>query len=152
MGPRRVLFVCTGNICRSPAAEAIARGLCARHGLVGWSFDSAGTYNGHAGELAHPHSRKVGADRGWALTHRSRALRPDDGLRFDLLVALDRGHLAHLRRAYGQSGAEIALLRHWDLLEPEADVDDPYGEPETAYVHMYAVMEPAIARLLGLEP
>jgi protein-tyrosine-phosphatase len=73
-----------------------------QHGLAGWSFDSAGTYSGHAGEPAHSFSRKVGAARGWSLTHRARALRADEADRFDLLVAMDRGHRAHLVKAFGR--------------------------------------------------
>ena len=72
----RILFVCLGNICRSPAAEGIMRRIVERRGLSGtFGIDSAGTYGGHRGELPDPRMRSAASRRGYALTHRSRQVR-----------------------------------------------------------------------------
>ena len=75
----RILFVCLGNICRSPAAEGIMRRIVERRGLSGtFGIDSAGTYGGHRGELPDPRMRSAASRRGYALTHRSRQVREED--------------------------------------------------------------------------
>lgn len=69
----RILFVCLGNICRSPAAEGILRSMAQRRGVSDrFTVDSAGTYGGHAGDLPDPRMRRAAAARGYDLTHRAR--------------------------------------------------------------------------------
>lgn len=86
----RILFVCLGNICRSPAAEAMLSVLVDRNGLSNRVVvDSAGTYGGHAGERSDARMRSAAAARGIAMTHRARQVREEDFERFDLIIAMD---------------------------------------------------------------
>ena len=97
----RILFVCTGNICRSPTAEGVARRLIATRGLAGViEVDSAGTHGYHAGEQPDPRTMKAAKRRGYDLSSlRARKLELTDFQRFDMLLAMDSGHLRAMRRA-----------------------------------------------------
>ena len=82
--PVKILFVCLGNICRSPAAEGVFKHMLRQRGITDrFNIDSAGTYGGHAGELPDPRMRSHAARRGYLLEHRSRPVRPDDFEKFD---------------------------------------------------------------------
>ncbi|MFT3740079.1 MAG: low molecular weight protein-tyrosine-phosphatase [Breznakibacter sp.] len=86
----KLLFVCLGNICRSPAAEGVMNALVDKAGLTGHFYiDSAGTYGGHAGEMADARMRRHAAKRGYDLTGTSRQVRLSDFDNFDLIVAMD---------------------------------------------------------------
>jgi protein-tyrosine phosphatase len=126
---KRVLFVCLGNICRSPLAEAAFRTEAARRGLE-VEADSAGTGDWHVG---HPPDRRavaVAARNGVDISGlRARQVRPDDFRSFDHIVALDRQNLAHLERMRPPDGlAELSLLLdHVAGREGEAVADPYYG-------------------------
>lgn len=96
----RILFVCTGNICRSPTAEGVARHFIETGGLgARVEVDSAGTQGYHAGEAPDPRTQKAAKLRGYDLSRlRARKLEPSDFQTFDLLLAMDRGHLEAMRR------------------------------------------------------
>lgn len=139
-GPIGVLFVCMGNICRSPVAEAVFRDLVEAEGLsAAFDIDSAGTYDLHAGELPDRRSAAEAARRGLRLTHRARGLADEDYARFDWILALDQANLAAVvARAPAQPRARFALLRSFDPLSPpQAEVPDPYygGAEGFALVH-----------------
>ena len=86
----KVLFVCLGNICRSPAAHGIFEQIVREHGMSERiDVDSAGTYGGHRGELPDRRMRNAAMYRGYALTHRSRQVSSLDFLEFDLVIAMD---------------------------------------------------------------
>ncbi len=129
-----VLFVCTGNICRSPTAEAVFTDMLRSRGLEGRIFaDSCGISGHHVGEPPDPRSRAAALRRGIDMSAlRARALQPGDGLRFDLLLAMDSGHLRHLRNHPAPGFADRARL----FLEPVAqrfgrtEVPDPYYDRE----------------------
>ncbi|MDX2221647.1 MAG: low molecular weight protein-tyrosine-phosphatase, partial [Rhodospirillaceae bacterium] len=91
----RVLFVCTGNICRSPTAEGVFRHLVAEAGLADRiDVDSAGTHGYHVGEPPDSRSVAAAARRGIDIAgQRARRVQPEDFDRFDLVLALDQGHL-----------------------------------------------------------
>lgn len=131
--PTRVLFVCLGNICRSPTAEAVFSRLVRDAGLDGcFEVDSAGTGGWHVGELAHPETRRAAARRGIEITHRARQVRREDFDRFDWIVAMDRQNardLARLARSDEQR-AKIRLFREFDAGagRDERDVPDPYHD------------------------
>ena len=95
----RILFVCLGNICRSPAAEEIFRTAIAREALTDRiETDSAGTYSGHVGDLPDPRMRRAAARRGYNLTHRARPLREADFERFDRIVVMDDNNYETVHR------------------------------------------------------
>ncbi|MEM9409373.1 MAG: low molecular weight protein-tyrosine-phosphatase, partial [Acidobacteriota bacterium] len=122
-----VLFVCLGNICRSPTGEAVFRAYAEAEGPTPVRVDSAGTSGYHAGEPADARMRQAGARRGYSLESRSRQTVADDFHSFDLIVAMDRNNLRDLRsQAPSDATAEVRLLS--DFLEPGAPVDvpDPY--------------------------
>ena len=96
--PVKILFVCLGNICRSPAAEGVFKHMLRQRGITGrFEVDSAGTYGGHAGELPDPRMRSHAARRGYLLEHRSRPVRPDDFEKFDLILGMDDYNIDTLR-------------------------------------------------------
>jgi len=124
---RRVLMVCTGNICRSPTMEAVFRARAAAAGLS-IEFDSAGTESHHVGEAPDPRSRQAALARGYDLSAlRARRVRvPEDFSDFDLILAADTTHLAWLERRCPE-----ALRPRLRLLLDDADLPDPYfGGPE----------------------
>lgn len=110
---RRVVFVCTGNICRSPAAHVVLEAALARAGVAGVQVESAGTHGYHQGELADPRTIAEGLRRGYDFPYRSRLLGRRD-LEADLLVAMDRSHLAALTRVLGTTSPRVALFRSVD--------------------------------------
>ncbi len=118
--PTRFLFVCTGNICRSPMAEAVFRHKVALAGLA-WEGDSAGTHNYHAGETPDPRTLKVcreyGIDVGGMV---ARQVRDGDFAGFDVIYGMDRGHVDSLLRLCPPD------LRAKVLPFSTADIPDPY--------------------------
>jgi protein-tyrosine phosphatase len=124
-----VLFVCMGNICRSPTAEGVFRKLhveLAPH--VPLIIDSAGTHAYHIDEPPDPRSQAAARIRGVDIsTHRGRQVGPDDFMAFDYVLAMDRGNLRRLEALRPRdSRAELRLLLHYaDSLSLE-EVPDPY--------------------------
>lgn len=93
----RILFVCLGNICRSPAAQGIFQAIVDRNGCSGgFLVDSAGTYSGHRGDLPDRRMRRAAASRGYILTHRARPVSVTDFFDFDLIIAMDDGNFTDL--------------------------------------------------------
>ncbi len=126
---KRILFVCTGNICRSPTAEAVARHYIETSGLAGHiEVDSAGTHGSHAGEAPDPRARKAAAARGYDLSAlRARRIEPEDYRRFDLLLAMDNGHLDWMLNACPEVyRPKIIPLMHYALHRDYDEVPDPY--------------------------
>jgi len=124
-----VLFVCLGNICRSPTVEGVARALAAREApQLALQFDSAGTADYHIGHPPDARSVKSAMKRGYDLsTLRARQLNADDFRRFDLLLAMDEDNLAQMRQIAPRGLADRAQL--FLDLAPHPDyrsVPDPY--------------------------
>lgn len=125
----KVLFVCTGNICRSPTADGVFRALVAAEGLAGRiEVDSAGTHAYHVGEPPDRRSTEAARKRGYELKDlRARALKKSDFAEFDLLLAMDRGHLDIMRRACPPDLQDRLVL--FLSFAPQLglqDVPDPY--------------------------
>lgn len=125
-----ILFVCLGNICRSPAAQGVMEKLVEERGVADRFFiDSAGLYGGHAGDLPDQRMRVHARMRGLDLTHRSRQVKESDFDRFDLIVAMDNSNYDNLRRIAPTAEAEAKVVKMADYFSqhPWADcVPDPY--------------------------
>lgn len=130
MAAARVLFVCMGNICRSPTAEGVMRGLVAEAGLSDRiALDSAGTGGWHAGDPPDPRSVAAAARRGIRVDGAARKVRLADFDEFDLIVALDRANARDLRRLApdDRAAVKVRLLREFDPAGGgDLDVPDPY--------------------------
>lgn len=124
----RVLFVCLGNICRSPAAEGVFRHLVASAGLTQeFVIDSAGTGAWHVGEPADARMREAARARGVRLSSIARQVVATDFEDFDWILAMDGNNLRDLQRAaHGAHHDRIRLFRDFDPDAPGADVPDPY--------------------------
>jgi protein-tyrosine phosphatase len=144
-GPRplRVLFVCTGNICRSPLAEAVFKDQVKRRGLEKrYEADSAGTHGYHEGDPADPRTIKVGAKHGLLVDSIARELRDRDFRDFDVIVAMDRGHLREMRaRCPKALQDKLLLMPDYDPEGAIRDVPDPYYGGFDGFEEIYLILD-----------
>lgn len=127
-----ILFVCMGNICRSPMAQGVFRARLTAAGLADRvTIDSAGTLDYHAGRPPDRRAIDAARRRGVAIEDlRARGLRADDCRHFDLILAMDRGNLNRIRRSCDPD-ADVRLFLDFASARPEQEVPDPYsGGPE----------------------
>lgn len=155
MSPKKkqisVLFVCTGNICRSPTAEGVFRQMVEKAGLGKLiHIDSAGTIAFHIGESPDPRSKKAARNRGINLGHlRARQLHKHDFDTFDVLIALDRSHLQSLEEQVPENcDAVLRLLMDYDPKSTIKDVPDPYYGNLSDFDNVLNLIERASAGLL----
>ncbi len=157
---RAVLFVCLGNICRSPLGEALFVHHAQQRGVADrFRVDSCGLGDWHAGELADPRTRRVARKHGLELTHRARQIRPaTDFDQFDLIVPMDAS-VHHATLMLGSPKERTILMRRFeptfqgdphdphDPLEA-LDVPDPYTGAEADFEHVHEVVDRCCKRLL----
>jgi protein-tyrosine phosphatase len=145
----RVLFVCLGNICRSPLAEGVFRDLVERAGLGDRiEADSAGTGGWHAGEPPDPRSQDVARKHGVDLSaQRARRVDDRDFDRFDYVVAMDASNLDHLRRMRQGKARVMRLLDDVPALRVR-DVPDPYYGGDDGFEHVYQLVTRGCTALL----
>lgn len=148
-----VLFVCSGNICRSPAAENVFRTHAGRAGIISRvKIDSAGTHGYHEGEPPDSRSVAVLKAAGYPADGRARELRSEDfagaSVSHSLFVCMDRTHERHVLAA-GAPRERVVLLRSFDPASTHPDLPDPYyGGPE-GFEDMLSMIERAMAGLVA---
>ncbi len=155
-----VLFVCLGNICRSPAAEGVFLHLLEKRGLLGRvRVDSAGTYGGHAGAPPDPRMTAAAQRRGIALAHRARQVTRGDLDAFDLVVAMDHANWHNLRHLHHEPKGRLHLLGEFlpnhhptagKAGHPPAapEVPDPYYGGDAGFEQVLDMLEQASPLLL----
>ena len=146
----RVLFVCLGNICRSPTAEAVFRHQVESAGLKQRiECDSAGTAGYHAGEAPDGRAAQAARERGYDMSRlRARQVRDDDFEHFDLILAMDRSNLAELqRRADRHQQHKLQLFLDFSA-SGATEVPDPYYGGSEGFNHVLDLVESAGTGLL----
>lgn len=148
----RVLFICLGNICRSPTAEGVLRALAAREAPdLPIEVDSAGTAGYHVGEPPDPRMREAAARRGYDLSAlRARVVESGDFERFDLILAMDEDNLRVLRRrAPVHTHERLRLFLEFDPQAQSSEVPDPYYGGAKGFEEVLDLVESAARGLLA---
>ncbi|KAF3621402.1 putative serine/threonine-protein kinase KIPK-like [Capsicum annuum] len=157
--PFSVLFVCLGNICRSPAAEGVFTDLVKKKGLDSkFKIDSAGTINYHEGNEADPRMRTAARKRGIAITSISRPIKPSDFRDFDLILVMDEQNKADVFKALekwihkeplpADAAEKVRLMCSYCKKHEETEVPDPYYGGAKGFEKVLDLLEDACESLL----
>jgi len=148
---KKILFVCLGNICRSPMAEEVFRQYTVQiDEEENWFVDSAGIGSWHVGQLPDRRMRKAAEQHGYTLTMRARQVCSDDFNRFDYIVAMDRENLKDLRRIATSKEKADKILSMADYLEDhpgQETIPDPYYGSERDFHFVIELLEDAVVGL-----
>ena len=148
----KVLFVCLGNICRSPLAQGIFK-----HHVSEQDFEdkikveSAGTSGWHIGERPDPRSIEIASANGIDLDSYGRKAITEDFEEFDYIIAMDRNNFSDLRRLPGSSveeAAKLYLMRDFDDIGKGQDVPDPYYGGDDGFTYVYELLDRSCRNLL----
>ncbi|MCB9554539.1 MAG: low molecular weight phosphotyrosine protein phosphatase [Deltaproteobacteria bacterium] len=148
---KRILFVCMGNICRSPAGEGVAESYIRQRGLAAQiTVDSAGTIDHHSGEPADRRMRLAAERRGYQLNSRARQVESADFERFDLIVAMDRANRDDLlqQAANDAQRKKVRLLGSF-IDAAERDVPDPYYGGSDGFERVLDMIESAMPNIIA---
>lgn len=149
---KRILFVCLGNICRSPAAQGIMQSFIDEQGLQDmFELDSAGLYGGHAGDLPDTRMRVHAHKRGYNLTHRSRPVTTSDFDNFDIIVAMDDSNYSRLKSLAPTLSDENKIVKMIDFVKgyPQFhSVPDPYYEGAEGFEIVLNLLEEGCLNML----
>lgn len=149
--PVRVLFVCLGNICRSPAAEGLMQALVEERGDASrWIIDSAGTGRYHIGDLPDNRMRVHARRRGYELTHRCRQVTESDFTDFDVIFGMDASNISNLRRMAPTPEAEEKIVPMGEFFSVATNYDyvpDPYYEGAEGFELVLDLLESATRTL-----
>ncbi|MDR1806335.1 MAG: low molecular weight phosphotyrosine protein phosphatase [Propionibacteriaceae bacterium] len=149
MSPRHVVFVCWGNICRSPMAERVAEKWAADAGLTDVVFTSAGTSAEESGHPIDDRARRLLERRGYrARGHRAHRITPADVAGADLVACMEPLHVSLLRRRFPDAD-NLALLTDFDPGHQGESIDDPWYGPDEAFAVTLAAIERAMPGLLN---
>lgn len=140
-----VLFVCLGNICRSPMAEGLFRFKLAERGIEGIEVDSAGTAAYHEGEPPDPRTREVLSRHGIHYPMTARQVRDADFDRYEYILAMDRANLADLQsRCPASLSDRLHLVLHGEAGAGESDVPDPYYGGPQGFERVFGMLDTAL--------
>jgi protein-tyrosine phosphatase len=146
---KRLLYVCLGNICRSPTAEGVTRAILRQRGLEETiEVDSAGTGAWHVGEQADLRMRQAARRRGYELTSRARQVRSEELVKWDLVVAMDLGNLEELRGFPQASAVSLRLFSDFLPQGEPRDVPDPYYGGESGFDRVIDLLERGCPRVV----
>jgi protein-tyrosine phosphatase len=149
---KRILFVCLGNICRSPSAEGVMNYLIENAGLRDKIYcDSAGTSGFHQGEKADPRSRKFAQKRGIELNSLSRAFKdPQDFDDFDYIIVMDNQNLKNIKSLDQNSKYKKKIFKMTDFcsIRKESEVPDPYYSGEHGFDLVLDILEDSCEGLM----
>ena len=149
---KKILFVCLGNICRSPAAHGIMQDLIDKNSLSDqFEIDSAGLYGGHAGDLPDYRMRQHAKRRGYQLNHISRPVRPSDFDNFDIIVAMDDSNYSRLKSLSPTPDTDKKIVRMIDYVKgfPQYhSVPDPYYEGAEGFEIVLDLLEDGCRNML----
>lgn len=150
MDKTKVLFVCLGNICRSPLAEGVFRQKVEQAGLTNeFEIDSCGTSAFHIGEQPDPRTRANAAENGVYLRHSARQFVREDFERFEYILPMDRSNLRNvLSLEPNDHQASVMLMRDYDELGKGEDVPDPYYGGERGFQNVFDILDRATGELL----
>lgn len=146
----KVLFVCLGNICRSPAAHGLFQAIVDKNGAGNrFETDSAGTYSGHRGQLPDRRMREAALRRGYSLTHRARPVSSLDLLDFDIIVAMDDNNFTDLMHLAPSVEASRKVVRMADYLKKSdySYIPDPYYMGAEGFELVLDLLEEACGNL-----
>lgn len=151
MNMKKILFVCLGNICRSPMAEGVMRRLVEEAGLEKeFVLDSAGTSGYHQGDLPDSRMRAHASRRGYHLTHHSRRVRTEDFYDFDLIIGMDDQNIANLHdhAPSTETARKIHRMTEYNTRILADHVPDPYYGGDAGFEHVIDLLEDACSGLL----
>ena len=147
----RVLFVCLGNICRSPLGAAILKKKIAVAGLGQWvEVDSCGTSNYHIGDNADPRTIANASANGVGIEHCARQLTEDDIDRFDFIFAMDKSNYQNILRVKNGevSPGKIRMIREFDPHSGGGEVPDPYHGGPNEFQEVFDILDRSTARFV----
>lgn len=146
-----VLFVCLGNICRSPAAEGILAKMLKDRGLdEKYQVRSTGTNGYHVGQLPDPRMRESALKRGYALVSRASCLSSRDLSESKLVIAMDRQNMNDINRIASDRRGDIRMLSEFLGTEWPRDVPDPYYGEEDGFEYVLDMLEAACPKIIDL--
>lgn len=146
---KKVLFVCLGNICRSPSGEGVFLAKLKERGLSDeYHVDSAGTGAWHVGELADSRMRKHASLRGYDLVSRARQVKEEDFDDFDIIIAMDGSNYRNLQNLCPDGAAELRMMTDFCSEYDDQEVPDPYYGGEEGFEHVLDLLEDACGGLL----
>ena len=144
-----MLFVCLGNICRSPTGEGVFRSLLSQHSLVDKIIvDSAGTIGFHTHKSADARMQSAARARGYELLSKSRKITYADLETFDLIIAMDRDNFSDIKTVHPAPTAEIKLLSDFLGDDWPMDVPDPYRGRDEGFEYVIDMIESACPKIL----
>jgi len=144
-----ILFVCMGNICRSPTAEGVFRKFVSDAGRDSeFQIDSAGTIGYHAGDMADRRMRAAAQERGYLLESRARRIVPADFDHFDLIVTMDEDNYREVQELNSGTGARVVRMCDYCEEHNESEVPDPYYGGEAGFHRVIDILEDACGNFL----